>query len=453
MQPDFRFFKFYGPLFLSLGLWSLSFAQTPLQKGVLIDRTTELISVYNSSDTARYRAFVSTWTKDKKRIQDFIGQFNRERADLGDVRVRRIKVLSATEAEALVQTVKYEGWWRVMVITDSRQRFKEHHMGLVRVTDEVLDSAVLTAAQLKRNIDDYLQRQAKFEAFNGNVYIEKNGQPVYSKSFGTNGSGKPNTFGQQFGLASVGKLFTATGILQMVDGGWLSLEDNVGSLLPGLQNKKLANITLQQLLTHTSGTGDFFEDPAFQKMMDSTNRSFTQVVNGQLSETAAFLSFIERDSLHFAPGTGWRYSNTGFELLAMILEKVTGVRYKEYISERLFEPAGMTASVPGTGAGGGLSTVADLARFGNALRKGLFFSQPMTGKFLNFTQNGFYGLGSEHQRLGGENIVGHSGGFENVCNELNVYQHAGYTVVILSNGNPPFGHFLSDKIKELLVRK
>ena len=453
MQPKLRFLSCFLLSFFALCLSSGSIAQTPPQKQTLTALTKRLISVYNSNDTSQYKTFAATWAKDKSRITAFVQQFGREQADLGAVRVRRIRIVSPTETEALVQSLKYEAWWRVVVITDSLQRFKEHHMGLVRVTDEVLDSGLLTGGQISSNIDNYLKRQTKFDSFKGNVYVEKNGKAIYAKSFGLNADGKPNTFRQQFGLASVGKLFTAIGILQLVDGGKLSLDNKIGTLLPGLRNKKLSAITLHQLLTHTSGMGDFFEDPDFQKIMDSAKSSLTQVVNLQLSEAEAFLPFIEKDSLRFSPGTDWAYSNTGFELLGMVLEKTAGLSYKEYVSNFVFKPAGMTASVVGSGSGGGLSTVSDLDKFSQALRNNLLLSPPLTTKFLSFTQNGFYGYGSEHQMLGGEHITGHSGGFENVCNELNIYQHLGYTVVILSNGNPPFGHFLSDKIKQLLVRK
>lgn len=445
--------KLYSLTVIALLFPLIFFAQSSLQKQQLIKVTQELITTYNTSDTIQYQKFLGKSITNKKRVNEIVQQFNREHASLGDIETRRIKIVSSTETQALVKALKYEGWWRVVVITDSFQAFKEHHMGIVRVTDEVLDSGTLTNTQISNQIDDYIKRQSKYEAFKGNVFIEGTGKVIYSKSWGSNLTGKPNTFEQQFSLASMGKLFTAISILKLVDEGKLTLEDKVGKLLPQLQNKKLSDITVHQLLTHTSGMGDFFEDPMFQKKMDSAKSSFTQVINTELSDANTFLPFIEKDSLLFKPGTNWSYSNTGFELLAAILEKISGVSYKKYIRERIFKTAGMINSLPGTGSGGGLSTVSDLSRFSKALRNYLFLSQPLTAKFLNYKENDFYGYGSEHQTLGGEHIVGHSGGFENVCNELNIYLHSGYTVIILSNGNPPFGHFLSDEIKQLLIRE
>jgi CubicO group peptidase (beta-lactamase class C family) len=166
-----------------------------------------------------------------------------------------------------------------------------------------------------------------------------------------------------------------------------------------------------------------------------------------------YLPYFESDNLRFAPGSGWAYSNTGFELLQYILEKTTGLSYSAYVTAHILKPAGMTKTELGSGAGGGRVTVADLAHFAAALRSGKLLSTNRTQQFFDYQVNEQYGWGSEHQRLGNETIVGHSGGFENVCNELNLYTRTGYTVIILSDINPPFAHFLSDKIKTLLVQK
>jgi len=113
----------------------------------------------------------------------------------------------------------------------------------------------------------------------------------------------------------------------------------------------------------------------------------------------------------------------------------------------------MTQSAVGGGAGGGFSTVNDLHKFSLALVRNNLLEENTTKELFKYTVNGKYGYGTEHQVLANENIVGHSGGFINVCTELNIYTKSDYIVIILSNSNPPYGHFLSNKIKELLVRK
>jgi hypothetical protein len=103
-------------------------------------------------------------------------------------------------------------------------------------------------------------------------------------------------------------------------------------------------------------------------------------------------------------------------------------------------------------SGGGVSTVEDLNNFATALRTQKLLSKNSNTELLTYTFNNEYGYGSEHAQIGKEQVVGHSGGFEKVCTELNIYLQSGYNVIILSDVDPPFAHFLSNKIKELLIR-
>lgn len=92
-------------------------------------------------------------------------------------------------------------------------------------------------------------------------------------------------------------------------------------------------------------------------------------------------------------------------------------------------------------------------KFLNGLRQGKLLNQESTQLLLTHSIDGKYGYGTEHHIIGSEHIVGHSGGYINECVELNIYPESDYIVVILSNSNPPFGHFLSNKVKELLLYK
>jgi len=244
-------------------------------------------------------------------------------------------------------------------------------------------------------------------------------------------------------LASVGKMFTAISVLQLKDQKKLKLEDQVGLYLPELKNKKVAALTLAQLLTHTSGMGDFFESPLFAKLKDS------------LTTPKNFMPFFEADELNFEPGKEWRYSNSGFSLLSLIIEKVSGSSFKDYVAQHIFKVAKMENSVVGLGAGGGTSTSGDMMLFLNSLEKNQLLSKATTDEFLNYTVdvNENYGYGTEHHRLGSEHIVGHSGSVEEENNEINFYPNLKYKVIILSNTPPPIAHYVSNKIKGMLIRK
>jgi D-alanyl-D-alanine carboxypeptidase len=430
----------------------IGLAQTTVQQQKLTTLTKQFITLYNTADTSQYRAFVERVDTASAHVADFMEQYRNEQAFVGNVIVKKMHVVSPTETQTLVQTPHFETWWRVIVITDSLQRFKAHHLQLLRVTDEVLQGGKLTKAEIGAGIDSFIKRQSTWEPFNGNVLIKKGAETIYAKSFGTTNDGKPHQMSDAMGLASVGKMFTAISVLQLVDAGKLSLEDSIGRLLPEIQNKALSGITVQQLLTHTSGMGDFFEDPQYQHILDSTKAALV-ARHLPVTTVALYLPFFERDALRFAPGTGWAYSNTGFELLGYLIEKITGTTYNDFVQRHIFAPTGMTATNPGSGAGGGTSTANDILRFAEALQQGKLLSKDRTARFFAYQVNEQYGWGSEHQKLGGETIVGHSGGFEKVCNEVNIYTKSGYTVIILSNSNPPLGHFLGDKIKTLLIRK
>jgi len=141
-------------------------------------------------------------------------------------------------------------------------------------------------------------------------------------------AGVPATPATNYRLASVTKQFTAAAILLLAQDGKLLLNDRASKWLPSLP-KSAQSITLHQLLTHTSGLIDY-ED----LMPEGTT---AQV------HDAGVLKLIEsKDSLYFAPGTSYRYSNTGYSLLALIVERVSGESFATFLHDRIFVPLGMT---------------------------------------------------------------------------------------------------------------
>lgn len=127
--------------------------------------------------------------------------------------------------------------------------------------------------------------------------------------------------------------------------------------------------------------------------------------------------------------------------------------YQDYLQQNIFDPLKLENTTAGTAVGGGTSTVGDMHNFLTGWKSGKLLTAQNLETMKNHIAKGNYGYGTEHHIIGGEHIVGHSGGYINKCVELNLYPESDYTVVILSNSNPPFGHFLSNKIKELLLWK
>lgn len=423
-----------------LCLYLTVFAQNDLQKQRLQETVEHFFRVYNTGDSAAYYKLLEQAMPDKAQRTETLNRYIFSYGIIGKVEVKKIDILSPQQADIWAKDLRFDSWWKFSVITDSMQQFRKRMVKPERFTAAFLKENIPGPAQFSNEIDAYITGKLQTN-FSGNVFVSHKGQTIFSKSYGNNASGDPNTYDQDFGLASMGKMFTAISILQLQERKRLSLQDTVGKFLPELKNKSLAPITIKQLLTHTSGMGDFFESPIYNKIKD------------RITKTADFLPVIEEEKLAFEPGKGWQYSNSGFSLLGLIIEKISGIPYESYVQKNVFTPAFMLHSTPGGGAGGGRSTVGDLLHFSNALLNYRLLGKETTNDLLQFTVNDQYGMGTEHYRLGNEHIVGHSGGFIRECTEFNIYTKGAYTVIILSNSNPPFGHFIADKIKELLIPK
>lgn len=406
----------------------------------LIATANEFMKLYNTGDTAAYRSLINSIEPDTNKQKQLFNGYRNAFNFIGPVSIRKIDPESSNNALVWVQDKQLDSWWRFNITTDSLQHFKNRTILPVGFTSAFLKDGKLTDPQIANEVDDYIKNKLK-EKFKGNVFIEHGNKVIYSASFGTDPKGKVNTATQLFGLASMGKMFTAVSVLQLRDKGLLSLDDRVDKYL-ALKRKDIGAITIRQLLSHTSGMGDFFESPLYNKMKDS------------IKTASDWLPVIEDDKLRFEPGKGWAYSNTGFTVLGIIIEKISGSSLEKYVQEHVFNVAGMNTAKVGSAAGGGEASVADLQSFSNALINKKILSPNTTNELFTYTVNeGKYGLGSEHQVLGDDYVFGHSGGFINVCTELNLYLRSGYKVIILSNVDPPYGHFLSNKIKELIVRK
>ena len=173
--------------------------------------------------------------------------------------------------------------------------------------------------------------------FNGAwLYAEKG--EIISKGvcgFRDPGDTKPITEDTIFQLASVSKNFTAAAVLLLVREGKLSLEDEITQYFPEIP---YPGVTVRQLLNHTSGIPDYFDDADwFFKIWKEEKR-----VPGN-DEILRFLRETEAKP-YFARGEGLQYSNTGYNLLALLVERRSGVPYEEFLQKNIFEPAGMTAT-------------------------------------------------------------------------------------------------------------
>jgi D-alanyl-D-alanine carboxypeptidase len=310
-----------------------------------------------------------------------------------------------------------------------------------------------------------LDKDSAADRFAGAVLVTKQGKTLFSGAYGLADREKkvPNTLDTVFRIGSMNKMFTGTAVLQLVHAGKIKLTDPLGKYLTDYPNKDVATkVTIHHLLAHTGGTGDIF-GPEF-----ASRRLELRTLND-------YVALYGKRDLLFEPGSRWEYSNYGMLLLGVVIERVTGQTYYDYVAQKIFKPAGMTRSnsepestsvrgrsvgytrMPGnaewtpntdtlpfrgTPAGGGYSTVGDLVRFAEALLSHKLLDPEhtkllITGK-VESRGGGQYAYGFEDLRKpGGAGFVGHGGGAPGMNGMLRIYPSSGYVVAVLSNLDPP----------------
>src|SRR4029077_99466 len=159
------------------------------------------------------------------------------------------------------------------------------------------------------------------------------GKIVYTHAYGLarNHPDKPATPEMRYSIGSISKQFAATAILLLQEQGKLSLDDKVGKFVPGLTRGN--EVTIRQILSHTSGYQDYWpQDYVFPLMLQATTAQ-------------AILDRWAKKPLDFEPGTQYQYSNTGYVLAGVIVEKASGEKLLPFLTARIFRPLGMDSVV------------------------------------------------------------------------------------------------------------
>src|SRR5262249_18452443 len=157
-----------------------------------------------------------------------------------------------------------------------------------------------------------------------------NGKTIFSQAYSLadRETKTPNTLNTRFRIGSMNKMFTAVATLQLVQEGKVHLDDPLIKYLPDYPNKDLATkVTIQHLLTHTGGTGDIF-GPEF-----AAHRLEIRTLDD-------YVKLYGARPLRFDPGSKWEYSNYGFLLLGIVIEKASGQSYYDYVRDHVYKPAG-----------------------------------------------------------------------------------------------------------------
>ncbi|NML41014.1 serine hydrolase [Chitinophaga sp. G-6-1-13] len=178
---------------------------------------------------------------------------------------------------------------------------------------------------------NYFDTISAHQLYDGNILLAENGRKVYAFSGGyaNYAQQQRNTEQSHFNLASISKVFTATAILRLKDKGKLKLEDEVSRYLPGFP---FPGVTLRHLLTHTSGLPNL-------ELFEEVVKQYPDTI----ITNVAVLPLLKqwKKGLYFKPGDEFRYCNTNFNVLALIIEKVSGLDFPTYMEKYIFRPAGM----------------------------------------------------------------------------------------------------------------
>jgi D-alanyl-D-alanine carboxypeptidase len=341
-----------------------------------------------------------------------------------------------------------------------------HHAFLIAAA--LLSPSLPAQDQLAANVKAEAERRVARDEFAGVVLVAHDGKPIYQAAFGyANRETKtPNSLDTRFRFGSMGKMFTAVAALQLVQAGKLSLDAPLGKYLTDYPNKEVAAITIEQLLTHTGGTGNIFSPEYFDRRLETRDHQ-------------DYVDLFGARGVAFPPGSRWDYSNYGMLLLGRVIEIVSGQSYYDYTRTHIFEPLGMastgndpedtvrnlstgythmgprpgppgplrpnTDTLPyrGTAAGGGYSTAGDLLKFVSGLNSHRLLDATHTEMLLK-ARLPTARPGSE-QALGfsvrahpdGTRSVGHGGGAPGMNGELMYFPKTDYLVVVLGNLDPP----------------
>lgn len=337
----------------------------------------------------------------------------------------------------------------------------------------LLISGTARSGELSQEIGHLMETYMEQDLFSGVVLVGEGEEIRYERTFGKANKdfNVDNTPETKFNIASIGKTLTAVAIMRLVEQEKIALDDSITQYIPDWPHEQIPQI--RHLLSHTGGLGNYMRHPEFDAKKNT------------LRSLNALLALIYEEPLRFQPGTRFMYSNSGYILLGLVIEKVTGMRYTEYVQENIFAPAGLEhtgwyfpeevvpnratgyikgidggfmnnsqVNLPAYSDGGTLTTAGDLFRYHVALSNEKLLSQCSKDEmFTPFFPDGNYGLGWMVDSLAGELMIGHTGGAPGVNAEFYRFPNAKNCVVIVlsnySHASPGVGR----KISALLFDK
>ena len=426
------------------------------QKSIPFRQFSAWLEVFNSGDRDRIAKFLETNYPSMK----VDAQMNfLERT--GGFEFRALEQASELSVTGLVQERQSDQFGRFNLVVEAAEPHRIARLGLTAIPRPAeFPLARMSEADAIAALRTKLEQDGAADRFSGYVLLAKNGKVLFSGAYGSadRENKTPNTLDTRFRIGSMNKMFTAVSVMQLVQAGRIKLTNPVGKYIQDYPNQEIATkVTIHHLLTHTGGTGDIF-GPEY-----NAHRL-------ELKTLKDYVALYGKRAPAYEPGSRWEYSNYGMLLLGVVIERVSGQSYYDYVAEHVYKPAGMTLSgskpesvavagrcigymraqggggwvrntdmLPyrGTSAGGGYSTVGDLMKFADALMGHKLLDAEHTdlltkGK-VDSGGGRMYAYGFEDGRKDGAGAAGHSGGAPGMSGDLRIYPQSGYVLAVLSN--------------------
>lgn len=313
--------------------------------------------------------------------------------------------------------------------------------------------------QLEIKFDKLLSEKFKPNEPGCVALVANKGKIIYRKAFGLADLelNVPMNMEMVFELGSITKQITAVAIMQLVEQGKISLQDSVNKFIEDYPSQGY-HITIENLLTHTSGIKDYVRIKSYDSTFYRRDFTPTELIN-----------YFKNETMGFAPGTDFDYSNSGYILLGYIIEKVSGMTYENYIEKNIFKPAGMSNSFYGNfakiisnrprgyspatngfrnanyisfdqyyAAGVLMSTVEDFFKYYQALDSYKLINKESlertrtSYKLVNGKETS-YGYGIGLGNLMGTSAVGHAGGAEGFYTNQIYFPKEDVLIVVFTN--------------------
>lgn len=443
---------------LSAGLFPASYAQ---QSGISFPQTQAekkveaYIKAFNAGEAAIREFFAAHTAKDalqKTPLETRLARYRQMRDRLGFLEIRKV-VETRNNYASIVARGSNGSVIQMEFDFEPAEPFGLIGIRVMDVGEELppanpkKDNRELVAA-----IKDYAQKISGTDEFSGVILVAQSGKSLFEEAYSYADREKkiPNRVDTKFNIGSINKSFTSLAIRQLIEQKKIALSDPIKKYLPDYPNSDAAaKVTVRHLLEMTSGIGDFFGN-----RYESTPKEKIRLV-------ADYLPLFADKPLEFEPGTRNLYSNGGYIVLGLIIEKASGEDYYAYVREHIYKPAGMLdsdwydkdsnvpnralgytrdgstlksnyPSLPGRGssAGGGYSTADDLLKYTIALNEGRFGAtgEDMRGRFSI------------------------AGGAPGLNAALDWDQKSAYTIVVLSNFDPPSAARVARQIHSWLPR-